>query len=198
MQRIWQNSRAIYPSIYLSAAPNNHSARRHRVSSIVSLGAATAKLVANAGRRRLPVYPFAWESYHNGSTLLTRDDAITELLSPYNSGADGLVIWGSTRTHGSTGLPIFPAQGGANTSRYFEYVEKTTGPLIARFERRVAACSIAECSGHGRCTTVKLESHTQSANNHDWGSQRPACSCFDGFSGTRCEIPLSQPREMPT
>jgi hypothetical protein len=126
------------------------------------------------------VYPFAWEAYHNGSTLLTHADAIIDFLSPFNSGADGLVIWGSTRTSDRTGKAVFPAQGGPNTQTYFDYVRKSTGPLIAGFQAKLLSCSKAQCSGHGRCTAVHL---TGRALAHDG----IPCACFDGFFGDHCE-----------
>ena len=40
------------------------------------------------------MYPTA--DYHNGTTLLTLDDLHSGLLGPYDMGAQGVVIWGST------------------------------------------------------------------------------------------------------
>ena len=181
MLPVWRASGALFPSVYMSAAASNDSARQHRIRSTVELSVATAELVAGGkGRPRLPVYPFAWEAYHNGSTLLTHADAIIDFLSPFNSGADGLVIWGSTRTSDRTGKAVFPAQGGPNTQTYFDYVRTSTGPLIAGFQAKLLSCSKARCSGHGRCTAVHP---TGRALAHD----EIPCACFDGFSGDHCE-----------
>ena len=163
----------------MTSSPSTEATRRQRVSAIVGLSVATAEMVAGGkGRPRLPVYPFAWESYHNGSQLLTADDATIELLSPYNAGADGLIVWGSTRNNRRTGKAIFPAQGGANMQRYFDFVRTVTGPLVAGFQRKLLACSAANCSGHGRCASVGPGA----------GAVVGApCECFDGFTGPGCE-----------
>ena len=39
-----------------------------------------------------------WHShadYHNGTTLLAPEDLLTDLLKPYDVGAQGVIMWGS-------------------------------------------------------------------------------------------------------
>ena len=63
------------------------------MSHVAAAVNASARL-ADAGGPRVPVYPFAWQCYHNGSTLLSYDDLQSEIIEPYNAGADGVVVWG--------------------------------------------------------------------------------------------------------
>eukprot|EP01050_Picozoa_sp_SAG11_P013716 SAG11_NODE_1622_length_4561_cov_2.741820_1_plen_1115_part_00 len=176
---IWQASDVLFPSIYL-ASPNTAA---QVVQQTVELSLAMATEAAGPGQRRKQVYPFAWECWHNGSTLLDQKDAILDFLSPYNYGADGLVVWGDAGGGCAKGLSCMcdPAHGGPTHPSYFENIQQQTGPLIKDFEARVAACSAAHCSGHGRCEhvpEVKLPPSTDAIV--------ATCVCFEGFSGPAC------------
>jgi hypothetical protein len=172
LRPVWEASGALFPCIYLtdSRAPTfptiPAAARRSRVNATVHIGVAAAKMVARTGAQTLLVFPFAWECYSNGSALLTSTDLAIELLSPYNAGASGIVVWGftgdSSRTHGPT---------------YYDYIRTSTGPLVARFQKHVSECAEQHCSGHGRCTAV--------AESGDFVVPSP-CECFDGYSGPAC------------
>lgn len=185
MLPVWQASGALFPSVYLNAAPAPEAIRAHRLNATVEVAIAAAEMVREAeggAARRMPVYPFAWECYEqhealNGSKpFLTHFDATMELISPYNEGADGLVVWGAT----------VEAQGGANWDTYVDYIRNSTGPLIANFQRKVAVCSASHCSGHGRCTVVET-----GVGELRVGSDE--CQCFDGFSGPACATATAAP-----
>ena len=182
MLPVWQASGALFPSVYLNAAPAPEAARARLLNDTVEIAIAAAEMVREAEggvARRMPVYPFAWECYGHHQALndsrpfLTNTDAVMELLSPYNVGADGLVVWGAT----------VEAQGGANWETYVDYIFGSTGPLIAGFQHKVAACSAAHCSGRGRCAVVEPAVGDRMAESDD-------CECFDGFTGPHCTQPL--------
>ena len=150
-----------------------------------------AKQAVGSGKPRRPVYPFGWECYHNGSTLITREDAIIDFLTPYNEGADGLVIWGDAGGGCATGLSCMcdPQHGGPTNPTYFENIKQQTGPLLQGFLKQVAECSTKQCSGHGRCHTVPAQPSAATA--------AAACDCFDGYSGVTCgqlAVPVSNMR----
>ena len=45
--------------------------------------------------------------YHNGTTLLAPEDLLTDLLKPYDTGARGVVMWGSgSELNNSTFLEV--------------------------------------------------------------------------------------------
>lgn len=92
MLPVWQASGALFPSIYeasginsLTNATYSDAFRLARMKSTVSMGIVAAKLAAAATRakERIPVYPFAWECYHNGSTFLTPIDLKIDMIEPY-------------------------------------------------------------------------------------------------------------------
>ena len=87
----------------------------YNVNATVSIAVAAAEMIAPAGEKRLPVYvwsshpasssaspadprgfmsvcryPFAWECYHNGSTLLDKEDLKIDLTAPYDTPAQFL------------------------------------------------------------------------------------------------------------
>ena len=94
MAPIYRASGALFPSIYISQAPASAEQRRATVLSHVAAEVNASARLADAGGPRVPVYPFAWQCYHNGSTLLSYDDLQSEIIEPYNAGADGVVVWG--------------------------------------------------------------------------------------------------------
>ena len=180
---IWKASDVLFPSIYLSEPATAAQLVQETVELSVAM-AAEAAAGGSAGQIRKQVYPFAWECWHNGSTLLDREDAITDLLTPYNHGADGLVIWGDAGSGCHKGLSCMcdPDHGGPTNPTYFENIQQQTGPLIKDFEARVAACSVQHCSGHGRCTYVPETKPPPSAD----AAVAALCTCFEGFSGPAC------------
>jgi hypothetical protein len=91
MLPVWHVSGALFPSIYEASGINeltnsSYTAafRLARMKSTVAAGIAAAKLAASANnlKERIPVYPFAWECYHNGSTFLTPNDLKIDMIDP--------------------------------------------------------------------------------------------------------------------
>ena len=72
----------------------------------------------NSNNESTLVYPYIWFRYHNGSTLLSKDDLTSVIQNPYNLGAQGLVIWGGNEN---------------NHSDFWDYFTNIAGPLIQGF-----------------------------------------------------------------
>eukprot|EP01050_Picozoa_sp_SAG11_P015887 SAG11_NODE_2106_length_3813_cov_2.317447_4_plen_195_part_00 len=72
---------------------------------------------------------------------LDASDLASELLEPYNHGADGLILWGDD----------------TEDAEYWSFIANSTGPMLKGFEDRLQACAVDKCSGHGRCTYVPIE-----------------------------------------
>ena len=79
------------PAPHPAAAAHKQTIIQRKVSSTVQIA---RQVAAQTGKSPPPVYPFAWECYRNATTLLTLEHLEVELLSPYNAGADGVVVWG--------------------------------------------------------------------------------------------------------
>jgi hypothetical protein len=192
---LWKAMGALYPQVYLySDAPTNssaaHAARRRRVGALVALAVNVSRGLEAEGWPRPPVLPFAWQRYPSGGkALLDEADLASELLAPYNHGADGLVLWGDD------------PEGAAS---YWDYVANVSGPMLRSFELRVDACARANCSGHGRCLSVPLpplpavpapEVDPAKAVDAEGGYGREysrgeskVCECDHPWTGTSCGI----------
>jgi hypothetical protein len=110
-------------ALCLLIARTPHS--RYMVNATIEISIAAAAMAASSGSSSIPVYPFAWECYHNGTTRLSHTDLEIDVVAPYNAGADGLVVWGYTG--GNDGISC---QGGSQMTNYFDYVKTETGPMI--------------------------------------------------------------------
>jgi hypothetical protein len=85
MLPVWQASGALYPSIYETSGPVSEDLRRHNMNATIAMSIVAAKAAAAANKqaKRIPVYAYAWECYHNGTTLLTPEDLQIDMLEPY-------------------------------------------------------------------------------------------------------------------
>ena len=168
---VFEAAGALFPSLYFASAATTTATRSYRINATVAIARAAAATVTAIGARPA-VLPFVWEAYSNGSSLLSHSDLSLELLSPYDYGADGLVIWGYSSAVANADST---AECGRNRASYLEYVRTETGPLLLEFKGRASGCARSNCSGNGRCITLLA---TDSPN--------PNCNCFEGFSGPRC------------
>ena len=127
---IFRESSALFPSIYLPSGSHGKvfpwmTAEYYRrwVKGIVQQTVLLSKAVG-----RPPVFPFAWSKYHNGSTLLTAEDAVTEFVVPKEAGADGLVWWGGNEA----GRP-------EDTAKFWQHTATVTGPLVKKLTELLPA-----------------------------------------------------------
>ena len=67
------------------------------------------------GLPRPLVLPIGWQYYPSRVSTLDASDLASELLSPYNSGADGLILWGDD----------------PEDAKYWDFVANTTGPSVS-------------------------------------------------------------------
>ncbi|CAI8015829.1 Hyaluronidase-3, partial [Geodia barretti] len=146
---VWESSTALYPSIYLppGRTVDENAAYVHSV----------IKETVRKAEDRIPVYGFHWNYYHGGKSLLNMDDLKSGLVGPYDAGAKGVVIWGSSSERA---LPEF-----------LDYVRDHMGPLARNFTEQMCKCSQTYCHGHGRCMP----------------SSSTNCQCYPGYSGPSCE-----------
>eukprot|EP01084_Bolivina_argentea_P195378 335189_1 len=152
---IWQVSGALYPSIYLQPAPYTYY---HSLAFLNSTITESLRCAKNGNITGNLVYPFMWQKYHNGTTLLSPQDLNISVKNPYDLGAQGLIIWGAWDT-------------AANNSMW-NYLNETTGPVVYSVVEYVNECSQKFCSCHGRCASL-------SSN---------VCECDTGYIGSDCNI----------
>eukprot|EP01052_Picozoa_sp_SAG31_P028821 SAG31_NODE_2814_length_5047_cov_3.149555_5_plen_493_part_00 len=143
---LWEAMSMFNPQLYMygDARTNNsaaHEQRRLEVASIVSSAVNISRQLEADGLPRPVVYPVGWQYYPSRVSKLDPTDLASELLTPYNYGADGLILWGDD----------------PEDTKYWDFVANTTGPMLADFEKKIAACAATFCSGHGRCLEVPIQ-----------------------------------------
>ncbi|XP_073915364.1 hyaluronidase-1 isoform X2 [Castor canadensis] len=196
---LWNQSRALYPSIYLPAELVGTGKAQmfveHRVGEAFRVAAA-------ARDPNLPVLPYVQIFYDMTNHLLPLDELEHSLGESAAQGAAGVVLWVSwenTKTKESC-------------QAIKDYMDTTLGPFILNVTSGALLCSQALCSGHGRCArrpghpkallflsparfsiqltpggkpltlkgAVSLEDLAQMAVKFK-------CRCYHGWRGTWCE-----------
>lgn len=196
---LWNQSSALYPSIYLPAAlmgtGKSQMFVRHRVQE--------AFRVALVSRDpRVPIMPYVQIFYETTDYLLPLEELEHSLGESAAQGAAGAVLWiSSEQTSTKESCQAIKA-----------YMDSTLGPFILNVTSAALLCSEALCSGHGRCVrhpsypealltlnpasfsielardgrpprlkgTLSLKDRVQMAMNF-------RCRCYRGWSGGRCK-----------
>ncbi|KAM9475841.1 hyaluronidase-1-like [Clarias gariepinus] len=179
---LWQQSTALYPSVYvrrgLAGHPNTRLMVRHRV-----LEAFRVASKHGHGAARLPVLPYARVAFIKTLHFLNQTDLENTLGEIASLGAAGVVLWGE----------IGFAKSEHQCVLLRNYIRSVLGVYIDALHRGVAHCSQTVCSGHGRC--VRRDPHsghmiaqlqTRTDLVHDMKSNF-RCLCYEGWSGEQCE-----------
>ena len=175
---VFQASSALFPSIYLQPQGllHNESFGMWRIYNQIYVNDTVYEtirlvdeIVVPVSYMPIPILPFFWAFYHNGSALLLPDDvsmiAKNTYVPPY---ATAVVQWGSNGERNKIGA-WQSAVGGPNMQFAVDSVEN---------------CSIGLCSGHGWCTRS-----TVFPNNYTNTTPPPhsICICDTGYGGFGCE-----------
>lgn len=135
---LWNQSYALYPSIYLPAAlmgtGKSQMYVRHRVQE--------ALRVAIVSRDpHVPVMPYVQIFYEMTDYLLPLEELEHSLGESAAQGVAGAVLWlSSDKTSTKESCQAIKA-----------YMDSTLGPFIVNVTSAALLCSEALCSGHGRC-----------------------------------------------
>jgi hypothetical protein len=151
---MYRASTALFPSIYFgninasSEGPNRAMVNRTIIHWLA---------IANASNPQSPppVIPFTMWNYDNsGGAPLNDHDMVSELLFPYDVGAQGLIAWGSA-----------PRPGSEQANRFWNLTRNRNGPAIHQLMASANACSKQHCGGpaRGRCVP---------------GSNGTRCQCY--------------------
>ncbi|XP_050996503.1 hyaluronidase-1 isoform X1 [Acomys russatus] len=198
---LWNQSYALYPSIYLPAALMGTGKTkmyvRHRVQEAFRVAIASKD-------PNVPIVPYVQIFYEMTDHLLPLEELERSLGEAAAQGAAGAVLWVSSEKTKSKEL----------CQAIKEYMDSTLGPFIVNVTSAALLCSKALCSSHGRCVrhprypetlltlnpvsfSIQLthEGRPQSSK----GSLSPKdraqmamkfqCRCYRGWSGRWCEKP---------
>lgn len=196
---LWNQSSALYPSIYLpNALKGTRKTQRfvrHRVSEAF-------RVAQGVGRPTLPVLPYLKIFYELKNDFLLLEELEQSLGESAAQGAAGVVLWISSED----------TKTKESCEAVKRYVDTTLGPFILNVTNGARLCSEALCSSHGRC--VRRPSHPDALlilNPASFSIYRPPsggspvmegalspedleqmatefeCHCYQGWSGARCE-----------
>ncbi|KAK3540290.1 hypothetical protein QTP70_029614, partial [Hemibagrus guttatus] len=179
---LWQQSTALYPSVYvhrkLAGHPNTRLMVRHRVLEAFRVASQHRR-----GSSQLPVLPYARVAFTRTLQFLNQTDLENTLGEVASLGAAGVVLWGEMGF----------AKSKQQCVLLRDYIRSVLGVYLDTLHRGEAHCSKSVCSANGRC--VRRNPHsghmiaqldTSKEFDHDLGSNFK-CVCFEGWSGERCE-----------
>lgn len=113
---MYKTGTALFPSIYLHKKSFSEGKRAKLIKYRVLEGLRVAKL----GPSKLKVLPYAYFKYKDTADFLSQEDMYNSLFKPREVGADGVIIWGSSKDV-DTHKKCFQLN---------KYVDKVLGPLV--------------------------------------------------------------------
>ncbi|XP_068951492.1 hyaluronidase-like [Petaurus breviceps papuanus] len=200
---LWEQSRALYPSIYLEEVLRGSAQGERFVRAKVWEALRVAELPPSA-RYSLPVFVYARPFYSYTLKELAQVDLEHTIGQAAAMGAQGVVLWGEADY----------ARNQSTCLKMHHYLLSRLGPYVLNVTTAAALCSQTQCNGHGRCrrripdspTYLHLEPstfriHVATAANHTQASirgqlgprQREAlgrdfiCHCYQGWQGDGCQ-----------
>ncbi|XP_005235028.1 hyaluronidase-1 [Falco peregrinus] len=138
LQWLWESSRALYPSIYLSPQFNGTNKALPYVRHRVAEAFAVQRGVLDSG---IPVLPYSQIAFDRTIDFLSQEDLMNTIGESAAQGAAGIILWGSLNYSTSKEMCL----------RLKKYVEGPLGHYIVNVTASADLCSQSLCSGQGRC-----------------------------------------------
>ncbi|XP_066470265.1 hyaluronidase-1 [Tiliqua scincoides] len=198
LQWLWNQSRALYPSIYLPKDLRLFNKTlefvRHRVQEAF-------RMVNRTGNGSTPVLPYACIAYEFTQSFLPQEDLVHTIGESASQGAAGIILWGSKNYSCSQEACLDVKK----------YVDTVLGQYIINVTSSTRLCSQIVCSGHGRC--VRQDGHPDAFLHLSSASftikkdpmepgfvvmgqmskeeqvkmaEEFKCQCYSGWEGLRC------------
>ncbi|KAM3957241.1 uncharacterized protein ACR2FA_008801 [Aphomia sociella] len=113
---LWSESTALYPSVY--------SSKELSSSELAGLIRGRVREAARVKRNGIPILPYFWFRYRDGS-YLEEEDLRIALQTLYKSNASGFIIWGSSNDVNTV----------EKCHKLRNYIENVMGPAIAKYTK---------------------------------------------------------------
>uniref|UniRef100_A0A6J0T7Z7 Hyaluronidase n=1 Tax=Pogona vitticeps TaxID=103695 RepID=A0A6J0T7Z7_9SAUR len=199
LQWLWNQSQALYPSIYLPKELRclNKTLKfvRHRVQEAF-------RIVNRTKNGRIPVLPYASIVYEFTQDFVSQEDLVHTIGESASQGAAGVILWGSTNYS-------YSEEACLNVKKY---VDTLLGPYVINVTSSAKLCSQVLCSKNGRC--VRQATHPDAflhlspagfiIRKHPGEPQfivrgkmskedlvqmtkEFKCHCYSGWEGSQCE-----------
>uniref|UniRef100_A0A8C4T5G7 Hyaluronidase n=1 Tax=Erpetoichthys calabaricus TaxID=27687 RepID=A0A8C4T5G7_ERPCA len=195
---LWQQSTALYPSIYLNQLLASTEGARQFVRNRVKLAMSVASNVSGLAR---PVFVYSQDPfymYHVPCYFHFQTDLIYTIGESVALGVAGVVLWGGTTD--------------ASVCKLFQSnLQGALGQYLLNVSTAAEQCSKTLCNGNGRCVRLNSDSNTYLHLNPNsfqvtqtggtlqvMGTLSAAdkagfqanfrCQCYNPYSGTSCSF----------
>ncbi|XP_053233515.1 hyaluronidase-4-like isoform X1 [Podarcis raffonei] len=198
---LWENSKALYPSIYIEEALRTSPQGKKFVWAKVGEALRVAELPSV--QHSLPVFVYARPFYTYTLKELSQTDLVYTIGQAAAMGAHGIVLWGDAEY----------SRNRTNCLKIQDYLNSTLGPYIVNVTMATKLCSQKICNSHGRCIRRWMDSdsylhlspdtfqiQTVAEGNQTrmlvrgqlrrWQEDKMreefVCHCYQGWNGERC------------
>ncbi|XP_069500222.1 hyaluronidase-3-like [Ambystoma mexicanum] len=199
---LWEESTAIFPSIYLPERLKNSEQGLHYVHYRVKEALRVAEF--SIRDTTTPVLPYSRVTYKHSLRFLSEVDLVHTIGESAAMGAAGVVLWG--------GNPFSSSYKHCKNLR--ENLIESLGPYVLNVTRAADVCSVQLCGSNGRCQRRNPEEldaflHLNpqsfyiipgdpkeggdpvavgepSASDLDQMGKSFQCVCYTGWVGTHC------------
>ncbi|XP_058856077.1 hyaluronidase-2-like [Acipenser ruthenus] len=195
---LWEESTALYPSIYMGTVLRSSESGRQFVRNRVKEAIRLASVGEGLAR---PVFVYTRPTYSNGLELLSQMDLVYTIGESAALGAAGLIFWGDA-THASSS---------ASCGVLRDTLQGTLGSYLLNVSMAAQLCSSSRCSLNGRCVrlnpntntylhlnarsfqitqeegSLKVKGELSSADKDDFRRDF-ICQCYSGYSGDSCVV----------
>ncbi|XP_029974370.1 hyaluronidase-3 isoform X1 [Salarias fasciatus] len=184
LSRLWTQSTALYPSIYLpqrlAGSPDAALMIRHRLLEALRV----ASLWRRDDSHATPVLPYARLAFTHTLNFLNKTDLEHTLGESAALGAAGVVLWGEVKFAKSEKQCILLR----------DYIHSVLGPYVQSLRSDTRRCSLQLCRGNGRCVGRRSSSGRSFSSvfggrdgEMNVSAQRYTCQCYPGWTGLKCE-----------
>lgn len=137
---LWEQSTALFPSIYLHIGLKNSQKAKLFVRNRVQEAMRVSKLPKRPNT--VPIFVYTKPLYREQTQkLLSMNDLVSTIGECAALGASGIVLWGAYKDYRNKG----------SCQALSEYLQSTLNPYIANVTAAAMLCSEVLCQGKGRC-----------------------------------------------
>ncbi|NWI09708.1 HYAL4 protein, partial [Crypturellus soui] len=198
---LWEQSRALYPSIYMEEVLRDSPQGRRFVRAKLREALRVAELPS--APHSLPVFAYTRPFYTYTLKELSQADLVHTIGQAAAAGAHGVVLWGDVEY----------SRNRSNCQKIRDYLLGALGPYIVNVTLAAQLCSRQLCHGRGRCRrrrpdsdaylhldsgTFRIRVAAEGGQAHVAVRGAPArrhmqhmardftCHCYQGWQGERC------------
>ncbi|XP_043933357.1 hyaluronidase-like isoform X1 [Protopterus annectens] len=202
---LWQQSKALYPSIYMEEILKSSEQGRKFVRARIREAMRVADMPDS--KNSLPVFVYSRPVYAYTFKQLTMMDLVHTIGESAALGAHGVVLWGDIEFSRNT----------TNCMLIRDYIRSVLGPYVINVTKAAELCSQFTCNKNGRCLRKNPETNSylhldgqifqiQEHTDRHSISFNPIrtlreqiqkmgtefqCQCYEGWMGERCNMPES-------